>query len=81
MELRGDWLVPLSRWVTPPVVPRRYDARFFVAWLPEGAELAFDEREVVAHEWIRPADALVAMAAGRVELWMPTWPPSSYCWR
>ena len=72
VELRGDWLVPLSRWVTPPVVPRRYDARFFVAWLPEGAQLVFDEREVVGHEWLRPADALAAMGAGRIELWMPT---------
>jgi 8-oxo-dGTP pyrophosphatase MutT (NUDIX family) len=72
IELRGDWLVPLSRWVTPPVVPRRYDARFFVAWLPDGAQLAFDEREVVGHEWLRPADALAAMGAGRIALWMPT---------
>ena len=72
MELRGDWLVPLSRWVTPPVVPRRYDARFFVAWLPDGAQLAFDAREVVDHEWTRPVDALAAMGAGRIELWMPT---------
>jgi 8-oxo-dGTP pyrophosphatase MutT (NUDIX family) len=72
VELRGDWLVPLSRWVTPPVVPRRYDARFFVAWLPEGAQPAFDEREVVGQAWLRPADALAAMAAGRIELWMPT---------
>ena len=72
VELRGDWLVPLSRWVTPPVVPRRYDARFFVAWLPDGAAFAVDEREVVAAEWLTAADALDAMADGRIELWMPT---------
>jgi 8-oxo-dGTP pyrophosphatase MutT (NUDIX family) len=72
IELRGDWLVPLSRWVTPPVMPRRYDARFFGAWLPHGAQLVFDEREVIGHEWLRPADALATMASGRIELWMPT---------
>ena len=70
--LRGDWLVPLSRWVTPPVVPRRYDARFFVAWLPDGSVPSFHGGEVVAHEWIAPLAALDAMADGRIELWMPT---------
>ena len=72
LELRGDWLVPLSRWVTPPVVPRRYDARIFVAWLPDGAAPAFDPREVAGHDWMTPAAALAAMADGRIELWMPT---------
>jgi 8-oxo-dGTP pyrophosphatase MutT (NUDIX family)/glyoxylase-like metal-dependent hydrolase (beta-lactamase superfamily II) len=72
LELRGDWLVPLSRWVTPPVVPRRYDARFFVTRLPPGAVPAFDGREVAGYEWATPADALAAMAAGRIELWTPT---------
>ncbi len=72
LELRGDWLVPLSRWVTPPVVPRRYDARFFVTRLPPGAVPAFDGREVAGHEWTTPRDALAAMAAGRIELWTPT---------
>ncbi len=72
LELRGDWLAPLSRWVTPPVVPRRYDARFFVAWLPDGAAPAFDAREVVGHDWMTPVAALEAMADGRIELWMPT---------
>ncbi|HEU0244382.1 MAG TPA: hypothetical protein VFQ75_10780 [Candidatus Limnocylindrales bacterium] len=72
VTLRGDWLVPLSRWVTPPVVPRRYDARFFVAWLPDGAVPSFHGGEVVAHEWISPLAALDAMADGRIELWMPT---------
>jgi 8-oxo-dGTP pyrophosphatase MutT (NUDIX family) len=72
LELRGDWLMPLSRWVTPPVVPRRYDTRFFVAWLPDGATPAFDAREVDAHEWLTPDAALEAMADGRIELWPPT---------
>ena len=36
LRLRTDLLVPLSRWVTPPTLPRRFDARFFAAVLPDG---------------------------------------------
>ncbi len=72
LELRGDLLVPLSRWVTPPVVARRFDARFFVAQLPLGAVPAFDPGEVVGHAWMTPRDALAAMADGRISLWPPT---------
>ena len=32
--LRTDLLAPLSRWVTPPGYPRRFDAQFFAAVLP-----------------------------------------------
>jgi recombination protein RecT len=72
LELRADWLVPMSRWVTPPVVPRRFDARFFVARLPDGCVPAFDSREVADHAWMTPRAALEAMADGRIELWTPT---------
>ncbi|HEX5827337.1 MAG TPA: NUDIX domain-containing protein [Candidatus Limnocylindrales bacterium] len=72
LELRGDWLVPHARWVTPAALGRRFDARFFAAWLPDGAEPAFDDGEVDGHEWVRPADALEALADGRIDLWMPT---------
>jgi 8-oxo-dGTP pyrophosphatase MutT (NUDIX family) len=52
LRLRTDLLVPLSRWVTPPVdVPRRYDARFFVAALPDGVAVSPDAAEVIAHQW------------------------------
>ncbi len=73
LVLGTDRLVPLSRWVTPPVgVTRRYDARFFVATLPGGARVALDDREVAAHDWLTPRAALQERAAGRIDLWPPT---------
>ena len=65
-------LVPLSRWVTPPGSRRRYDTRFFVAELPDGAEVVPDPHEVADHRWLTPRDALAEMAAGRIDLWPPT---------
>jgi glyoxylase-like metal-dependent hydrolase (beta-lactamase superfamily II)/8-oxo-dGTP pyrophosphatase MutT (NUDIX family) len=73
LALRTDLLQPLSRWVTPPGYPRRFDARFFVAVLPaKAADPTIASGEVVALEWFRPADALDAMADGRIGLWLPT---------
>ncbi len=73
LVLRTDDLLPLSRWVTPPVgLTRRYDTRFFVAGLPPGAMVAHDAREVTAYDWMTPPAALVAMAAGAIDLWPPT---------
>jgi glyoxylase-like metal-dependent hydrolase (beta-lactamase superfamily II)/8-oxo-dGTP pyrophosphatase MutT (NUDIX family) len=72
LTLRTDWLVPLSRWVTPTSMPRRFDARFFAAELPDGAKATLEGDEVVEHAWQRPSDALAAMAAGDLGLWLPT---------
>lgn len=72
LRLRTDLMVPLSRWVTPANMPRRFDARFFVAALPDGAEATFVGEEVAGHAWLSPGDALVAMAEGRLAMWLPT---------
>jgi glyoxylase-like metal-dependent hydrolase (beta-lactamase superfamily II)/8-oxo-dGTP pyrophosphatase MutT (NUDIX family) len=72
LRLRTDLLIPLSRWVTPPTMPRRFDARFFAAALPDGAAPSFVGEEVSAHGWHRPFDALEAMADGRLAMWLPT---------
>ena len=72
LRLRTDLLVPLSRWVTPPILPRRFDARFFAAELPAGARVSFEGGEVEEHAWMTPAAALRAMGDGAIAMWLPT---------
>jgi glyoxylase-like metal-dependent hydrolase (beta-lactamase superfamily II)/8-oxo-dGTP pyrophosphatase MutT (NUDIX family) len=72
LRLRTDRLVPISRWVTPPTLERRFDARFFVAMAPDGIEPSLVGEEVVAHGWHRPVDALGSMARGELTMWLPT---------
>ena len=72
LRLRTDWLVPISRWVTPPILPRRFDARFFAAELPRGARISFEGDEVAGHAWLTPAAGLAALAGGEIGMWLPT---------
>jgi glyoxylase-like metal-dependent hydrolase (beta-lactamase superfamily II)/8-oxo-dGTP pyrophosphatase MutT (NUDIX family) len=72
LRLRTDRLVPISRWVTPPILERRFDARFFVAMAPDGIEPSLVGEEVLAHRWYRPVDALESMARGELAMWLPT---------
>jgi hypothetical protein len=65
-------LIPLSRWVTPPGLPSRYDARFFAAFVPSGTEVQAPSDEVAESRWLRPADALAAIAEGDLAMWQPT---------
>jgi glyoxylase-like metal-dependent hydrolase (beta-lactamase superfamily II)/8-oxo-dGTP pyrophosphatase MutT (NUDIX family) len=72
LRLRTDLLIPLSRWVTPPTLDRRFDARFFAAQVPPDADADLIGQEVVDHGWHRPADALALMALGTFAMWLPT---------
>ena len=53
-------------------MPRRFDARFFAAAFPEGAEVTLVGDEVLAQAWHGPIDALESMAAGDIGMWLPT---------
>ena len=72
LRLRTDRLVPLSRWVTPPTLDRRFDARFFAAMAPRNVEPTLVGEEVTAHRWRRPIDALLDLEGGNLSMWLPT---------
>ena len=72
LVLRADLLVPWARWITPEAEPRRFDARFFAAALPDGQEATGHEAEADHVAWLRPADAIGAAKAGEISLLPPT---------
>lgn len=65
-------LHPVARWITPMPSNKRYDAAFFLARCPVGAEPVVDGREAVHAEWMRPADALARWEAGELTMISPT---------
>lgn len=65
-------LVPFSRWITPEVVPVRFDTRFYLALAPPHTKAEVDGSEIVDSTWMHPADALAAQRAGELELVFPT---------
>jgi 8-oxo-dGTP pyrophosphatase MutT (NUDIX family) len=72
LVLRADLLRPWSRWITPVIEPRRFDARFFAAALPAGQRTRDVGGEASAVAWIAPADALAAGRRKELALWPPT---------
>jgi 8-oxo-dGTP pyrophosphatase MutT (NUDIX family) len=72
LVLRADLLVPWARWVTPEGEPRRFDARFFAAALPDGQQAVVHEAEAEHVAWLSPASALAAARTGEISLLPPT---------
>jgi 8-oxo-dGTP pyrophosphatase MutT (NUDIX family) len=72
LVLRADLLVPWARWITPEGEPRRFDARFFAAALPDGQEAVGHEAEADHVAWLRPADAIDSAKARELSLLPPT---------
>ena len=65
-------LLPWSRWITPVVVPVRFDTRFYVALAPAHSPPRPDGSETTEASWIAPANALERHRAGEVDLVFPT---------
>src|SRR5512146_139610 len=65
-------LVLFSRWITPEVVSRRFDAWFFIALAPAHTPPVPDGVETTEARWFEPQAALAAQHAGELNLAFPT---------
>ena len=57
-----------ARWVTPSVEPKRFDARFYLAEAPPGAEASTDSKETTEVVWLTPEEALTQHRDERLRL-------------
>ncbi|MEZ5178177.1 MAG: NUDIX domain-containing protein [Acidimicrobiales bacterium] len=72
LRLAVDGMHYFGHWITPEGAPRRYDTRFFLAAAPTRQTPLHDDREVIANEWVRPADAIDRVRAGELVMMPPT---------
>ncbi len=69
--LRFSELACWSHWITPKIRSKRYDTRFFVAFMPEGQECRPDNRETTHGIWVSPEKALRGNLKGEIPLSPP----------
>jgi 8-oxo-dGTP pyrophosphatase MutT (NUDIX family) len=72
IEVPADELVAYSRWITPRVVPIRFDTRFYLALAPAHSPPRPDGSETVDAGWFGPQAALDGHRGGELPLVFPT---------
>jgi 8-oxo-dGTP pyrophosphatase MutT (NUDIX family) len=72
LRLACDQLVHFAHWVTPEMMPKRFDTHFFLAEAPADHLAVHDGHESVDSVWIRPADVLADAQSGRRTVIFPT---------
>jgi 8-oxo-dGTP pyrophosphatase MutT (NUDIX family) len=72
IEVPADGLVAYSRWITPRVVPIRFDTRFYLALAPAHSPPRPDGSETVDAGWFAPHHALERHHGGELPLVFPT---------
>lgn len=72
LRLACTELVHFAHWVTPPMVPRRFDTHFFLAMAPADHLAVHDGHESVDSVWIRPQDVIDQAGRGERTVIFPT---------
>lgn len=64
----ADLMAYFAHWITPPVQPRRFDTRFFLAEMPDRQECRIDGIEMVDALWASPTEMLERERSGQLAL-------------
>lgn len=72
LELEAEALLPISRWITPELSPRRFDTWFYLASVARETAIRVDGSEIARHHWLAPEAALAAHHEHRLRLAPPT---------
>ncbi len=72
LRLACDVLVPFAHWVTPDMMPKRFDTWFYLAVAPSDHLAVHDGTESVDSIWISPENALTGEKEGTYTIIFPT---------
>jgi 8-oxo-dGTP pyrophosphatase MutT (NUDIX family) len=68
LTLATGRLTYFAHWITPSLMPKRFDTFFFIAAAPEEQQATHDQLETTAGAWIVPAEALTQSEQGSFPL-------------
>lgn len=72
LVLALDALIYFGHWITPPMMPKRFDTHFYLAPAPSDQLASHDGRETTDAVWINPAEALTQAEDGTATIIFPT---------
>ena len=72
LSLNLNNIEPFSHWITPDIEIKRFDTRFFIAYIPAKQTERHDGNEITDSVWISPKKALDRSLNGEMPMIMPT---------
>ena len=72
LSLNLNNIEPFSHWITPEIEIKRFDTRFFIAYIPANQTERHDGNELTDSVWISPNKALDRSLNGEMPMIMPT---------
>jgi len=68
LTLATDHLGYFAHWITPEIMPKRFDTHFFLTTAPTGQQADYDRLETSEGVWVSPAEALTRYNRGEFPL-------------